>query len=287
MPRASKSTEADEPLSRQSLKSAVWYTIAQEEELSLPFAASEHFVASLAEVVFQQALSLGKDLERFAKHAGRMTINVDDVKLAARRNEPLYDQLCTSATQHGLALSDFKADQSKPKKAPRASSIKTVPEKATTSKSTASAPSKGKEKEKEPRKTNAKSAAKGKGKEKAAREESDPDEDDNDGAAGGFLKASLLKGKKKTPSTTTSKSSKAKGKARAVPESDADELEDDGMDVLDPDDGFDGVDLDAMSDSIDDDGSGGESDASEEVGRKRKGGKKDVGTKAKRRRSEE
>ncbi|GAA5887757.1 hypothetical protein JCM5296_004481 [Sporobolomyces johnsonii] len=122
MPRGSKVAEGEEPLSRQSLKAAVWYTvtkIAQEEELSLPFAASEHFVATLAEVVFQQALSLGTDLEAYAKHAGRMMINVDDVKLAARRNEPLYDLLCTAATTHGLALADLKADRKPKLKAPR------------------------------------------------------------------------------------------------------------------------------------------------------------------------
>ncbi|GAA5887658.1 hypothetical protein JCM6882_001486 [Rhodosporidiobolus microsporus] len=272
MPRASKSTEAEEPLSRQSLKSAVWYTvtkIAQEEELSLPFAASEHFVASLAEVVFQQALSLGKDLERFSKHAGRTTINVDDVKLAARRNEPLYDQLCTSATQHGLALSDLKADQAKPKKAPRASSINKTVAAASGSKAAAST-SKGKEKEKEPKKASAKGKGKGK-----AREESD-DEDDGD-AAGGFVKASSLKGKKKAPAA----SSKGKGKAR-VPDSDADD--DDGMDGLDPDDGFDGVDLDAVSDDVE--GSGSESDESGGIGRKRKAAGKKEGRKTKKRRSE-
>ncbi|GAA5922412.1 CENP-S family protein [Sporobolomyces koalae] len=126
-PRKAAATAQDEELSRQSLKAAIWYTvtkISQEEELNLAFAASEHFVASLAEVVLQQALSIGKDLESFAKHAGRTTVNVDDVKLLARHNEPLYDQLCTSATTHGLALSDLKAD-SKPKlvKLARATSL--------------------------------------------------------------------------------------------------------------------------------------------------------------------
>ncbi|GAA5925766.1 hypothetical protein JCM10213_008879 [Rhodosporidiobolus nylandii] len=249
MPRATKSTEADEPLSRTALKSAVWYTvtkIAQEEELSLPFAASEHFVASLSEIVFQQALSLGKDLERFSKHAGRMTINVDDVNLAARRNEPLYEQICTAATQHGLSLSDLKADQSKPKKAARAASTSTAAKKTVSSKSSSS-------------KTTGAASKKGK---------------DKDDGAGGFVKASSLKEKEK-------KSAKGKGKARAADlESD---VEDDGLD-FDGEDGFDGLDVDAVSEA----GSGsGESDSSEEVGKKRKG-KKDAGGggKAKKRRSE-
>ncbi|BGP12741.1 hypothetical protein JCM10213v2_000658 [Rhodosporidiobolus nylandii] len=240
MPRATKSTEADEPLSRTALKSAVWYTvtkIAQEEELSLPFAASEHFVASLSEIVFQQALSLGKDLERFSKHAGRMTINVDDVN---------YEQICTAATQHGLSLSDLKADQSKPKKAARAASTSTAAKKTVSSKSSSS-------------KTTGAASKKGK---------------DKDDGAGGFVKASSLKEKEK-------KSAKGKGKARAADlESD---VEDDGLD-FDGEDGFDGLDVDAVSEA----GSGsGESDSSEEVGKKRKG-KKDAGGggKAKKRRSE-
>ncbi|GAA5920766.1 hypothetical protein JCM1841_004176 [Sporobolomyces salmonicolor] len=148
MPRVSKAAEGEEPLSRQSLKAAVWYTvtkIAQEEELSLPFAASEHFVASLAEVVFQQALSLGKDLEAYAKHAGRLTINVDDVKLAARRNEPLYDLLCTSATTHGLALADLKADRKPKLKAPPRAAAKAT----TSSTSSSKAASAEKERERE------------------------------------------------------------------------------------------------------------------------------------------
>ncbi|GAA5850201.1 hypothetical protein JCM8547_001040 [Rhodosporidiobolus lusitaniae] len=206
MTRASKATEADEPLSRQSLKSAVWYTvakIAQEEEVTLPFGASEQFVASLAEVVFQQTLSLGKDLELFAKHAGRMTINVDDVKLAARRNEPLYDSLCTSAQQHGLALADLKADQSKPKKAPRASSSSKVLAGASTS---AAEKEKKKDsagtKEKEGKKKSVTGDRKGKGKAKAV-VESEGSGSDEEGGGGGFVKASALKGK-------------SKGKKRAV-----------------------------------------------------------------------
>ncbi|GAA5859691.1 hypothetical protein JCM1840_006413 [Sporobolomyces johnsonii] len=142
MPRGSKVAEGEEPLSRQSLKAAVWYTvtkIAQEEELSLPFAASEHFVATLAEVVFQQALSLGMDLEAYAKHAGRMMINVDDVKLAARRNEPLYDLLCTAATTHGLALADLKADRKPKLKAPRVATTKAKAATTTGSKAAANA----------------------------------------------------------------------------------------------------------------------------------------------------
>ncbi|GAA5866174.1 hypothetical protein JCM3774_004108 [Rhodotorula dairenensis] len=214
MARGRKADDSDEPLSRQSLKAAVWYTvtkIAQEEELSLPFAASEHFVAALAEVVFQQALTLGKDLESFAKHAGRLTINADDVKLAARRNEPMYESLTTAAIQHGLTLADLRADattsragSSKPKaaKAPRIPAAKAAepaakpaPKPKKDSKATAIA-----------RSRTTSTAAKGKGKAKVVdspsgdEDDSDPqlvptedDEPDDPDRGGGFVKASALK----------------------------------------------------------------------------------------------
>ncbi|BGP28927.1 hypothetical protein JCM10296v2_000663 [Rhodotorula toruloides] len=221
MPRAKATTEAGEPLSRQSLKAAVWYTvtkIAQEEELSLPFAASEHFVATLAEVVFQQALSLGKDLERFANHAGRLTINVDDVKLAARRNEPLYETLTTAAIQRGLTLADLKADsktgaKTKQVKAPRLAADKSV---TGGSRDAEKAKEKdmdmGKGKGKGKGKAAAKSS-KAKGKQKAVESEEDVSEEEENGGragpSGGFIKASAL--------------SKGKGRKRVIVPDDEDE----------------------------------------------------------------
>ncbi|GJN91613.1 hypothetical protein Rhopal_004636-T1 [Rhodotorula paludigena] len=220
MPRASKAADDEEPLSRQSLKAAVWYTvtkIAQEEELSLPFAASEHFVATLAEVVFQQALSLGKDLERFANHAGRLTINADDVK---------YELLCTTATQHGLTLADIKADsaastsKASKVKAPRLAAGKSTTTASTSKKSSTSAGSEGaKEKSKSKEKSKGKEDKKGKkrAEESDADEQiDDPDDDDEPGLAGGFVKASALK---KSVSR-----SKGKGKA-VVADSEGDEEE--------------------------------------------------------------
>ncbi|GAA5953477.1 hypothetical protein JCM8115_000535 [Rhodotorula mucilaginosa] len=218
MARGRKADDSDDPLSRQSLKAAVWYTvtkIAQEEELSLPFAASEHFVAALAEVVFQQALSLGKDLESFAKHAGRLTINADDVKLAARRNEPMYESLSTAAIQHGLTLADLRADtastsragSSKPKavKAPRIAAAKPAD----------AAPQPAPKPKKETKTTTARSrttsSSKGKGKAKVVDSPSEMDDDSDPqlvateddeprggarGGGGGFVKASALKDKK-------------------------------------------------------------------------------------------
>ncbi|TNY21820.1 kinetochore component CENP-S-domain-containing protein [Rhodotorula diobovata] len=272
MPRATKSTEADEALSKQSLKAAVWYTvtkIAQEEELSLPFAASEHFVATLAEVVFQQALSLGKDLERFAKHAGRLTINADDVKLASRRNEPLYELLTTAAQQHGLTLAELRADTASSKakgkqvKAPRLATAPPLVPKTTKKKT--------KDEAKEDKGKSAKAGAKskGKGKERARDEEEEEahaDEDDEDqlemsepevDLGGGFVKASTLK---------VSKHSKPTKRKASTIVADSDEEE-----------------ADAGSDGS---GAGGESgDESEEVGAKRRRGAKGDGKGSKRRKT--
>lgn len=119
---ATKKKVGEEVLSRANLKSAIWYTVTklvEEEEITLEVAASEHFVAVLSEMVFTQALGLGKDLESFARHAGRTTIGVEDVKLAARRNEMLYQLICTEATRHGLSVESLKEKKAKPK--PKAS----------------------------------------------------------------------------------------------------------------------------------------------------------------------
>ncbi|GAQ80023.1 hypothetical protein KFL_000440240 [Klebsormidium nitens] len=43
-------------------------------------------VSALAELTSKYAESLARDLESFAHHAGRKTVNVEDVLLAARRN---------------------------------------------------------------------------------------------------------------------------------------------------------------------------------------------------------
>ncbi|KAK4058032.1 hypothetical protein OIO90_000771 [Microbotryomycetes sp. JL221] len=115
MPKA----RGDEPLSRQNLKAALWYTvakIAEQEEPNLEVTVSEHFVATLTEFVFQQALSLGKDLEQFAhklisqqtsRHGGRTTVATEDVKLACRRNPALYEHISTQAVNQGLSLSEL------------------------------------------------------------------------------------------------------------------------------------------------------------------------------------
>ncbi|XP_010555582.1 PREDICTED: centromere protein S isoform X1 [Tarenaya hassleriana] len=49
--------------------------------------------ACMADLAFKYAENLAKDLELFAHHAGRKTVNMDDVILSAHRNENLAASL--------------------------------------------------------------------------------------------------------------------------------------------------------------------------------------------------
>lgn len=50
-------------------------------------------------MVFSQIENVTRDLEAFAKHAGRSTINTQDVVLLGRRNDALDDLLKHQAKQ--------------------------------------------------------------------------------------------------------------------------------------------------------------------------------------------
>lgn len=50
---------------------------------------SRQAIAAIAETAFRQCDTFSKDLEAFARHAKRNTINVDDVKLVSRRSTAL------------------------------------------------------------------------------------------------------------------------------------------------------------------------------------------------------
>ncbi|KAL8283642.1 hypothetical protein RQP46_005437 [Phenoliferia psychrophenolica] len=140
---------------------------ALSRQVALGIPASEHFVGALAELVFSQAISLGKDLESFAKHANRLTIGVEDVKLVARRNTSLYELLSSEANKHGLALDALKIKAPRPRAKPAAGAKKA-----------AAAAAVKKEKEKEKGKGKGKMEVDGESGDSA--EEDDADSDDSD-----------------------------------------------------------------------------------------------------------
>jgi hypothetical protein len=96
----------------QRLKSALWYSIGQfvdEKSLDNDLNATPQFIGALTELVYTQIgmylftshlvasltrpANTARDLEVFSKHAGRRTINTDDVLLLGRRNEQLQAML--------------------------------------------------------------------------------------------------------------------------------------------------------------------------------------------------
>ncbi|KAH4210630.1 hypothetical protein HBH98_109590 [Parastagonospora nodorum] len=80
----------------ERLKSALWYTIGQyidEECLTSDLNATPQFIGALTELVYTQIANTSRDLEVFAKHAGRKAINTDDVMLLTRRNDALESML--------------------------------------------------------------------------------------------------------------------------------------------------------------------------------------------------
>ncbi|EXC05162.1 Centromere protein S [Morus notabilis] len=68
-------------------------SIAQAQAKVNDLEVSETVVACVADLAFKYAEQLGKDLELFAQHAGRKSVNMEDVILAAHRNEHLAASL--------------------------------------------------------------------------------------------------------------------------------------------------------------------------------------------------
>ncbi|KAK5732978.1 MHF histone-fold complex component [Elasticomyces elasticus] len=73
--------QADDEQKEEKLKAALWYSTGQTVDavaVSQDLNATPHFIGGLT-----------KDLEAFAKHGGRSTINAKDVLLLGRRNDGL------------------------------------------------------------------------------------------------------------------------------------------------------------------------------------------------------
>lgn len=76
------------------LKSSVYLIVAkmveqQVESLEGSVSVTPSFVALLVELVYNQLINLGEDLELFANHAGRNTIKPADLFMVTRKNELL------------------------------------------------------------------------------------------------------------------------------------------------------------------------------------------------------
>ncbi|KAM9706911.1 centromere protein S isoform 2-T2 [Dama dama] len=77
---------------RQRLKAAVHYTVGclcEEVALDKDMQFSKQTIAAISEVTFRQCENFATDLEMFARHGKRSTINTEDVKLLARRSHSL------------------------------------------------------------------------------------------------------------------------------------------------------------------------------------------------------
>lgn len=80
------------------LKSAVYLQVAKAveahvKEMDPLLATTPAFVANLVELVYNQIVNLGEDLELFANHAGRTTVNTEDLYMVTRRNSHLTEVL--------------------------------------------------------------------------------------------------------------------------------------------------------------------------------------------------
>ncbi|KAK5912615.1 hypothetical protein CesoFtcFv8_002469 [Champsocephalus esox] len=82
----------DKDETQQRLKAAIHFTVGRlcqmtGEDHQRGF--SRQTVAAIAETAFRQCDVFAKDLEAFARHAKRSTVNSEDVKLIARRSTAL------------------------------------------------------------------------------------------------------------------------------------------------------------------------------------------------------
>ncbi|BDD62381.1 hypothetical protein MPDQ_001395 [Monascus purpureus] len=99
----------------ERFKSALWLYIGKivdEETIKLGVNTTPQFIGALTEMVWAQIETVSHDLEAFARHAGRSTINVSDVMLLARRNEGLESILRAFVDQQREQAGDSRAQGS-------------------------------------------------------------------------------------------------------------------------------------------------------------------------------
>uniref|UniRef100_A0A7M4E9D8 Centromere protein S n=1 Tax=Crocodylus porosus TaxID=8502 RepID=A0A7M4E9D8_CROPO len=101
----------------QRLKAAVHYNVGclcQEVAEDKDIQFSKQTIAAISEITFRQCEIFAKDLEMFARHAKRSTINLDDVKLLARRSRSLEKYITQKAEE--LVLNNLEQKERKKKK---------------------------------------------------------------------------------------------------------------------------------------------------------------------------
>ncbi|KAM8989829.1 centromere protein S [Ara ararauna] len=101
----------------QRLKAAVHYTVGclcQEVAEDKDVQFSKQTIAAISEITFRQCEIFAKDLEVFARHAKRSTVNTEDVKLLARRSSCLLKYITKKSEE--LALSNMEQKEKKKKK---------------------------------------------------------------------------------------------------------------------------------------------------------------------------
>ncbi|KAK7874042.1 hypothetical protein R5R35_004593 [Gryllus longicercus] len=64
----------------------------------------------ISELIWKKAKRIAEDLELFAKHAKRSTINADDIKLLVRHNEKLKEDLSKLAEEMKKARKSKKSN---------------------------------------------------------------------------------------------------------------------------------------------------------------------------------
>ncbi|XP_043852121.1 centromere protein S [Dromiciops gliroides] len=102
--------------SNQKLKAAVHYTVGSmcqgaADAKGVKF--TKPAIAAISEVTFRQCEHFAKDLEMFARHAKRSTINMEDVKLLARRSSSLLNYITEKSEEISQANQGQKGKKKK------------------------------------------------------------------------------------------------------------------------------------------------------------------------------
>ncbi|XP_072464924.1 centromere protein S isoform X1 [Notamacropus eugenii] len=98
-----------------NLKASLHYTVGsmcQEAADAKGVRFTKSTIAAISEVTFRQCEHFARDLELFARHAKRSTINMEDVKLLARRSSSLLNYI----TEKSEEISRVNQEQKDKKK---------------------------------------------------------------------------------------------------------------------------------------------------------------------------